>query len=174
MEALTFFVALLLAFIGWYFKNYHESYKMAMKLPGPPGFPLIGNALMFLGKSPSQLLKVLEAQSKKYGRTVRFLVGPQVQVLLTDPKDAEMILGSQKLIDKSDEYEFIAHWLGTGLLISTGKKWFARRKVKTIFHLISIHFMSCFSRLLLRHSILRFWSSLWKFSTNTALFSYKI
>lgn len=60
-----------------------------------------------------------------------FQIGPQVQVLITDPKDAEVILGSQKLIDKSDEYDFIAQWLGTGLLISTGQKWFTRRKAIT-------------------------------------------
>lgn len=129
MEALTFTIALILVFIGYYYKKYHETYTMALKISGPPPIPILGNALLFLGKSPSQMLVLLEAMAKKYGPTVRFHVGTQVQVLLTDPKDVEMVLGSQKLIDKSDEYNFIAHWLGTGLLISTGKKWFARRKV---------------------------------------------
>lgn len=131
MEPLTFFVAGLVVLFVWYYKTHHERYKMAVKLPGPPALPLIGNAFLFLGKSPPQLLKVLEGLSKKYGRTVRIMVGPQIQVLISDPKDAELILGSQKLIDKSDEYNFIAKWLGTGLLIATGKKWFARRKVIT-------------------------------------------
>jgi cytochrome P450 family 4 len=129
MEALTFFVALFLVFLVWYFKKYHETYTLGMKLPGPPTLPLIGNTLLFLGKSPPQILKTLEGLAKKYGRTVRIFVGPQLQVLICDPKDVEAILGSQKLIDKSDEYEFIAQWLGTGLLISSGKKWFSRRKV---------------------------------------------
>lgn len=129
METLTFFVGLLLVVIGWYYKNYHQTYLLAMKLPGPPAFPIIGNTFLFLGKSPSELLRVLESQTKKYGRTLRLLVGPQVQILLTDPKDIEVILGSQKFIGKSDEYDFLEHWLGTGLLVSTGKKWFTRRKV---------------------------------------------
>ena len=131
MEFLSLFVALTVAFLAWFYKKYYRRLALANKIPGPPALPILGNALMFLGKSPPELLKVLEGISKKYGRTARILVGPQVQILITDPKDAETILGSQKLIDKSDEYKFIAHWLGTGLLISTGQKWFSRRKVIT-------------------------------------------
>lgn len=131
MEFLSFFVASLVALIIWWYKYHHEQYSLARKLPGPPAYPLIGNALMFLGKSPPQLLKVLEKIHKQYGPLARIMVGPQIQVLLTDPKDVEVVLGSQKLIDKSDEYNFIAEWLGTGLLISTGQKWFTRRKVIT-------------------------------------------
>ena len=132
MEFFTFVVILIVTAIGWYFKTQHANYQLALKIPGPHGFPIIGNALTFLGKSPPQLLKLLETFPKIYGSTVRFSIGPQIQVLITDPKDAEVILGSQKLIKKSDEYDFIEHWLGTGLLTSTGQKWFTRRKVKMI------------------------------------------
>lgn len=131
MEFLTFFVAAFVALAIWWYKNHYEQYSLAQKLPGPPAYPIIGNALMFLGNSPSQLIKVLEVLHKKYGSTVRIMIGPQIQVLMTDPKDVEVVLGSQKLIDKSDEYDFIAEWLGTGLLISTGQKWFTRRKAIT-------------------------------------------
>lgn len=131
MEFSTFIIAAVVAILVWYFKNFHESYMAALKLPGPRALPIIGNALMFLGKSPPDLLKTLEGLSKKYGPIVRIMVGPQVQVLLTDPNDLEVVLSSQKLIDKSDEYSFIEHWLGTGLLIATGNKWFTRRKVIT-------------------------------------------
>lgn len=131
MEFSTFLIAVVVAIVIYYFKNFHESYMKAIKLPGPRALPIIGNTLMFLGKSPPNLLKTLEGLSKKYGTVVRIMVGPQVQVLMTDPKDLEVILGSQKLIDKSDEYSFIEQWLGSGLLISTGQKWFTRRKVIT-------------------------------------------
>lgn len=131
MEVLTFVVALILVLWAWYYKTFHERIALAEKLPGPPTHPLLGNALMFLGISPPQLLKLLEKMSKQYGPTVCLRFGPQVQILLSDPKDVEMILGSQKLIEKSDEYGFLSHWLGTGLLTSSGQKWFSRRKAIT-------------------------------------------
>lgn len=131
MELLTFFAVALTVLLVWYYKKHYESYSLAIKLPGPRAYPLIGNALLFFNKSPSELLKVLESLPKNFGRTVRIMVGTQIQVLIMDPKDVETILSSQKLIDKSDEYKFILHWLGTGLLISSGKKWHSRRKVIT-------------------------------------------
>jgi len=42
-----------------------------------------------------------------------------------------VVMSSQKLIDKSSEYSFLSKWLGDGLLLSSGKKWSARRKVIT-------------------------------------------
>jgi cytochrome P450 family 4 len=131
MELLTFIAVFVVIVVVWYRKTFYDANTKAMKLPGPPGLPVIGNALLFIGKSPTELLKVLERNQKKYGFITRFAVGPQHMVLLTSPKYVEFILGSQKLITKSNEYDFIAEWLGTGLLISTGQKWFTRRKIIT-------------------------------------------
>lgn len=135
METLAFIVALTLVAIGWYYKKYHEMYTLSMKIPGPPAYPLIGNALMLARKSPSQLFKYLEEAVQQYGSAARIMIGPQCLVCLSDPRDVEMILGSQKLLEKSDEYNFLEKWLGQGLLLSSGQKWFARRKViSSTFH----------------------------------------
>lgn len=131
MELLSIFVALTVVFFAWFYKKNYRRLVLASKLPGPPAWPIVGNALMFLGKSPPEMLKQFELLTKLYGTTARILIGPQVQVLLGNPKDVEAILGSQKLIDKSDEYNFLVEWLGTGLLISSGQKWFSRRKAIT-------------------------------------------
>lgn len=48
-----------------------------------------------------------------------------------DPRYFEIILSSQKHLTKNNMYEFLIDWLGTGLLISTGQKWFVRRKIIT-------------------------------------------
>ena len=41
------------------------------------------------------------------------------------------LLGSNKLIDKSREYQYLHPWLSTGLLTSSGTKWHGRRKMLT-------------------------------------------
>lgn len=57
-------------------------------------------------------------------------------VFLTEPRDVELILSSHVYIDKSPEYRFFKPWLGDGLLISTGPKWRAHRKlIAPTFHL---------------------------------------
>ena len=43
----------------------------------------------------------------------------------------QVLLGSNKLIEKSREYQFLQPWLNTGLLTSAGAKWHSRRKMLT-------------------------------------------
>ena len=43
----------------------------------------------------------------------------------------EAILSSQKFINKNSLYDILKLWIGEGLLISNGRKWFTRRKVIT-------------------------------------------
>jgi cytochrome P450 len=52
-------------------------------------------------------------------------------LIVSDPKVAEGILSSQKLLTKGFDYDLIKPWLGNGLLISTGTKWHQRRKILT-------------------------------------------
>lgn len=48
----------------------------------------------------------------------------------------QLILSSHVHIDKAPEYKFFKPWLGNGLLISTGEKWRAHRKlIAPTFHL---------------------------------------
>lgn len=42
-----------------------------------------------------------------------------------------MVLSNSKHNDKSDIYNFLHFWLGTGLLTSGGTKWQTRRKILT-------------------------------------------
>jgi cytochrome P450 family 4 len=139
MEFFTFFAVLVTVGLVWYYKTFYQIFKKVSKLPGPVGLPIIGNALEFFGKSQLEILKALEEIHKKYGFMVRLSIGPfEHVILLTDPKYAEYILGSQKHITKSSEYEqFLNPWLGTGLLTSTGQKWSKRRKVCKICQCLS-------------------------------------
>lgn len=79
-------------------------------------------------------------------------------IIVSDPKVAEYILTSQKNLDKTEDYNFLVRWLGTGLLISTGKKWHQRRKIITpTFHFkileqVKIPFV-CNKEMLIRRNI---------------------
>lgn len=85
---------------------------------------------------------------KRYGSTVRLWVGPMLAFITADPKYFEVVLGSQKVLNKSSMYNFLKEWLGTGLLLSSGRKWFNRRKAITpTFHFkILEQFIEIFNR----------------------------
>lgn len=131
MELLAYIVALVCVTIGWHYKKFYERNHAVRHIPGPPSLPIFGNGFLLAFNKPSELLKILLGLSKSYGGFFKVFLGPQLQIVVSNPADVEAILGSQKLIEKSDEYDFIEHWLGQGLLISGGKKWFARRKIIT-------------------------------------------
>jgi len=132
MAFLSILVTLLLVIIISYLKSRRSNKLFVKELPGPPTLPLLGNAMMLLGKSLPQILQTLETLPKIYGKTVRFYIGPTHQMLLmTDPKDIQVVLRSQKLIEKSDEYKYTIPWVSTGLLTSSGQKYFSRRKAIT-------------------------------------------
>lgn len=127
---------------------YSRVYKIAESIPGSKIYPLLGNSHIFLNKTPVQLLQIVKDSVAKYGKFIRFLIGNQLIVMFCDPKDVEMVLKSHKLIDKSSEYSYLQKWLGEGLLLSTGKKWYSRRKTITpTFHFqILEQFIEVFDR----------------------------
>ncbi|XP_050304180.1 cytochrome P450 4g15-like [Anthonomus grandis grandis] len=109
--------------------------QLAEKIPGPRGLPLVGNALEFIG-SPYEIFTRISDKATEFGRIVKLWIGPRLLIFITDPNDVELILSSHVHIDKSPEYRFFKPWLGEGLLISTGQKWRAHRKlIAPTFHL---------------------------------------
>lgn len=62
---------------------------------------------------------------------IRFWLAHTPLILFFKADAAEKIFSSNVHIQKSVEYELLQPWLGTGLLTSSGKKWFQRRKMLT-------------------------------------------
>lgn len=60
-------------------------------------------------------------KGRDFNQVIKVWIGPKLLVFLVDPRDIELVLGSQVYIDKAPEYRFFKPWLGNGLLISTGK-----------------------------------------------------
>lgn len=124
-------------------------YDLISKIDGPPGLPLVGNALEFIG-DPHTTFRIMYERSFEFGNgnPVKIWIGPRPFVFLTDPRDIEVILGSHVHIDKSPDYRLFEPWLGNGLLISTGDKWRAHRKlIAPTFHLnVLKSFMHIFNK----------------------------
>ncbi|KAL1122918.1 hypothetical protein AAG570_003243 [Ranatra chinensis] len=121
-------------------------YELAENLPGPPGLPLVGNIVEFIG-GPDKVFKNLYTKSFEYEDVIKMWAGPRLFVFLTNPNDIELILSSHVHIDKAPEYRFFEPWLGNGLLISSGEKWRAHRKlIAPTFHLnVLKNFMGLFN-----------------------------
>ncbi|KAL3266986.1 hypothetical protein HHI36_011134 [Cryptolaemus montrouzieri] len=126
--------ALILWYAYWKISRRHLE-ELASRIPGPAGLPILGNALEFMGTSHI-IFSNLVKKSDNFGRTIKLWIGHKLLVFLMDPDDVELILSSHEHIDKAAEYRFFKPWLGDGLLISTGQKWRAHRKlIAPTFHL---------------------------------------
>ncbi|CAH1400030.1 unnamed protein product [Nezara viridula] len=136
LQTVAFFAAVvpLLYYVYWRIAN-RRLLQLAAKIPGPPGLPLLGNLLEFTG-SPTEIFEKLVEKSYQYEDVIKVWFGPRLFVFLTNPVDIEVLLTSTEHIEKSVEYDFMKPWLGDGLLISSGQKWFTHRKViAQTFHL---------------------------------------
>ncbi|KAI9560159.1 hypothetical protein GHT06_014170 [Daphnia sinensis] len=104
------------------------------KVPGPPvQIPLLGS-FTDLFVDPDQLIPHFMNLYHKWSKrspVLRVWMGPLPWFFLGAAESAEVVLSSNKIIDKSREYDFIQPWLATGLLTSTGSKWHQRRKMLT-------------------------------------------
>ncbi|EDW27550.1 GL20342 [Drosophila persimilis] len=105
--------------------------ELAELLPGPKPWPLLGDAHLFFGLSPAEACLMMGQLAEKYGDTFKLRLGPCFSVMFFHPSDVEQVLSSTQLVDKADEYDFLARWLNEGLLVSTGRKWHKRRKIIT-------------------------------------------
>lgn len=126
--------AMILWFVYWKLSR-RRLYQLAAQLPGPEGYPIIGNALELVG-TPHFIFKTFLKWGDRFQDVIKMWIGPRLFVFLLDPRDIELILSSQVYLDKSIEYRFFKPWLGNGLLISTGHKWRSHRKlIAPTFHL---------------------------------------
>ncbi|XP_050426442.1 cytochrome P450 4g15-like [Adelges cooleyi] len=135
-----FFYLLTPALVLWYIyfrMSRKQLYELASKIEGSDGLPFLGNAIDFMQDPHNIFIKMYERSFEfKMNAPLKMWIGPRLLVFLTDPRDVEVILSSNVYIDKSPEYRLFEPWLGNGLLISTGDKWRAHRKlIAPTFHL---------------------------------------
>lgn len=142
-------ISVLVASTTFYFyRKFMEIVASVEHIPGPSIVPFFGNALMFIGKGPNDIVEIGAELVRNYGFFYRILLGPKILILLGDPEDVEVLLAKGGSIEKSEEYDYTREWIGEGLITSTGQKWHSRRKVITpAFHFGSLEsFVTIFDR----------------------------
>ncbi|XP_071439899.1 cytochrome P450 4c3 [Hetaerina americana] len=135
---ITMFITITLAcaaalFIFRYKRRRARLVELVDKIPGPPALPIIGNTLEINVEHDEIFDRIVAGGviHNPEGGIMKGWLGKTPWVLLYDDKAAEIILSSNKHIDKSPDYEYLRPWLGTGLLTSAGQKWHSRRKILT-------------------------------------------
>lgn len=141
------FICSLIAYFAY--KNYLYVRKVN-NLPGlAPKLGILGYTILLLeaivdiGSATVGVLQISEGGQKmitKVGESISkattfplmsIWIGPKAIVSIFTPEAAEVILSSNEIIRKSDSYNLLHPWLGTGLLTSWGRKWHSNRKLLT-------------------------------------------
>ncbi|GAB1288761.1 Cytochrome P450 4A14 [Apodemus speciosus] len=104
----------------------------AVAAQGPPevpihAFPLVLGAPAEEDKELQQILIWVE---KYPSACLQWLSGSNARVLLYDPDYVKVVLGRSDP-KASGIYRFLAPWIGNGLLLLNGKKWFQHRRMLT-------------------------------------------
>ncbi|XP_055914755.1 cytochrome P450 4d8-like [Eupeodes corollae] len=123
-------VVLIVLTVTQYFLNKHKN-QLVANLSGPYPFILLGSVHKLFCLSPQNFFKLLIHFRKIWGKTYRIWIFNRLIIAIGDPKVAEVLLSSQTHIKKHHLYNLFRPWLGVGLLMSDGRKWFSRRKIIT-------------------------------------------
>ncbi|XP_051263705.1 LOW QUALITY PROTEIN: cytochrome P450 4B1 [Dicentrarchus labrax] len=122
LVAVVYKLATLLAKRRDVFRSYED-------FPGPPTHWLFGHVLEF--KQDGTDFDTLMAWTKQYPYAFPLWFGPFFCVLnIHHPDYVKTILASTEPKDDVS-YRFILSWIGEGLLVSSGQKWFRHRRLLT-------------------------------------------
>ncbi|XP_032744822.1 cytochrome P450 4A2 [Rattus rattus] len=99
--------------------------KALEKFPSMPSHWLWGHDM-----KDREFQQVLTWVEKFPGACLQWLSGSKARVLLYDPDYVKVVLGRSDP-KASGIYQFLAPWIGYGLLLLNGKKWFQHRRMLT-------------------------------------------
>ncbi|XP_053672423.1 cytochrome P450 4d1-like [Anopheles nili] len=129
------FLTIAVVFLSYALFRYHQKRQQLLKISsffnGPFPEYFLGCYYVFKNKTVPEIFDVLYQMHRKYGSDVSMPGAFNDLVLdISSPQNVEKVLLS-KTTKKSFPYEFLEVWLGTGLLLSFGEKWFQRRRIIT-------------------------------------------
>ncbi|KAL0278240.1 UNVERIFIED_CONTAM: hypothetical protein PYX00_000111 [Menopon gallinae] len=142
------FTTVIGALIFRYYYSRRDFYRLAKKIHGPKPVPFIGNALEYLSLDHIKVLDYLLNLMSKYNGLAKVWLGNLLLVHISKPEDIELLLSSNKMIEKNVMYRFFDDILGQGLLNARGDIWRKHRKIiaPTFHPTLLKHFVKIFSQ----------------------------
>ncbi|XP_043065323.1 LOW QUALITY PROTEIN: probable cytochrome P450 4d21 [Drosophila ficusphila] len=130
-------IGCLILLLAWDYRRkrcQNKTFKKS-RISGPPLIPIFGNVLQLMFLNPENMLQFFGNQFNKYGDSFRLWALGECAIYTKDIKIFEALLSSNTLLEKAQLYRFVRHFLGDGILLSTGRKWNTRRKaIAPAFH----------------------------------------
>uniref|UniRef100_A0A182VYA9 Cytochrome P450 n=1 Tax=Anopheles minimus TaxID=112268 RepID=A0A182VYA9_9DIPT len=119
-------VLVLFALCILYYYTFVVRTRYAKDIPSAkPCYPLIGNGLSFMEKSPAKLFENVVQPFTQFDKWFKVWLGPQLLLCTSHPKLAESVLSHPKCLEKPFFYSFVQ--LEQGIL--THNNWKRYRKV---------------------------------------------
>uniref|UniRef100_A0A182P4H5 Uncharacterized protein n=1 Tax=Anopheles epiroticus TaxID=199890 RepID=A0A182P4H5_9DIPT len=129
MTGLAVFVTTLGLFVLWWTVwrlRRWKHLKLSADLNGPPDFPLIGSAHLFLGKSTEQQFQCILDITTTYQSPCRVWLGPKLFVFIDNADDLQTVLNASQCLEKAHVYRFFQ--CETGLFSAPAPIWKVHRK----------------------------------------------
>uniref|UniRef100_A0A182PZ83 Uncharacterized protein n=1 Tax=Anopheles epiroticus TaxID=199890 RepID=A0A182PZ83_9DIPT len=144
----VFLVTLLVVLVVRELRERKRLRHIASHFQGPKPHWLLGYLPLFPANDIPGIFETLVKLHERYGQDLfNWGLFNDHLIVVSSAANVEKVVMAKKT-EKSQIYEFIEPWLGQGLLISSGEKWFHRRKIITpTFHFkILESFVTVFSQ----------------------------
>ncbi|XP_026677199.1 uncharacterized protein LOC103506327 [Diaphorina citri] len=120
-------------FLSWLWRR-RKLYYISWCLPGPTALPIIGNLLYVLRFGASNVYPISKILVAKYGGVnglIRFWIGPELAILVTDASVASQV--NALALTKAEFYQHLAPpYMKTGIFVDEDiDHWRASRKIVT-------------------------------------------
>ncbi|KAL3271098.1 hypothetical protein HHI36_021594 [Cryptolaemus montrouzieri] len=118
-----------LLWIVLYHWRRRKLYKLVSKVPGPSGYPIIGNALIFLFKDQVDLYDSIVKLYSNYSGLFKIWMGSEPFFCIYKPEHLEIVLNHRQCLAKSTHYDFTKPFMGNGLFSAPVNIWKKTRKL---------------------------------------------